>query len=81
MTTTKALPYDWQTAYDAVPFHCEVYEYHDLQAGDWRHLVEIVCHPIQLTLIEEGDFYTKREARECVRWLKKFAPRHPFARL
>jgi hypothetical protein len=79
--TTKALPYDWQTAFNAVPIHCEAGEYNELQPGDWRYLVEIVCHPIQITLIEGGDFYTRGEAQQCVRWLKKFAPRHPFARL
>ena len=79
-------PADWETAVNAVPSCCQIEEHlqcpgDPLQPGDWVHLIDIVAHPIQLTLIEDQDAYTRSEARECVQWLRKFAPKHEMAKL
>jgi len=85
--TTATKTADWETAYNAVPDFCEADQYrhfnprYPLLPGDWPYLIDIVILPIQITLIEGGDAYTRREARQCVRWLRKYAPSHPMASL
>jgi hypothetical protein len=85
--TTKTTTRDWKAALRDVPGCCQLSEHLDprngdpLQAGDWEHLIDIVTHPIQLTLVEGEDAYTRREAKACVRWLKKHAPEHEMASL
>ena len=79
-------PADWETAVNAVPSCCQIEEHlqcsgDPLLPGDWVHLIDIVTHPIRLTLIEDQDAYTRSEARKCVLWLRKYAPRHEMASL
>ena len=48
------------------------------QVEDWGHVVFRVEHPVCLRS-EGEDFYTRREALACQRWLKKFAPDSEYA--
>ena len=46
--------------------------------GTWEHYVFRVEHPVCLWL--EGErFYTKRETRACLNWLKTYAPESEYA--
>ncbi len=58
----------------------EIPECVELAGGeDWEHIVFRVEHPV--CLYDEGeDFYSAEEAGECRRWLRKYAPKSPYAR-
>lgn len=48
--------------------------------GTWEHVVFRVEHPVWIRS-EGGDFYTKREALQCQRWLQKYAPESEYAKM
>ena len=46
--------------------------------GTWEHVVFRVEHPVDVRS-EGEDLYTLREARNCQRWLRQYAPESPYA--
>lgn len=56
--------------------HCVELEQMD---GTWEHYVFRVEHPVCIWL--EGErYYTLRETRACLNWLKKYAPESEYAK-
>lgn len=47
--------------------------------GTWEHVVYRVEHPV-IIRIEGEDFYTKREAISCRKWLENYAPNSKYAK-
>ena len=53
----------------------------DVKPEDMKHLIFCVEHPVDVYQCDGDDgFYTKREAAACKRWLRKWAPKSPYAR-
>lgn len=48
--------------------------------GTWEHVVYRAENPV-INQIEGENFYTKREAKACQRWLQKFAPQSKYAQI
>lgn len=46
--------------------------------GTWEHVVYRVEHPVILRMQGEN-FYTRREAVSCRKWLEKYAPESQYA--
>lgn len=66
---------DQKKAVDAVPSCVELED----MDGTFEHVVFRVEHVV-IIYLEGEDFYTRREASSCARWLKKHAPKSQYAK-
>ncbi len=65
-------------AVDKVP---DCVELEDLDDDTWNHVVFRVEHVVDVFQGDGEDFYTKREAKACQRWLKKHAPESEYSKV
>jgi hypothetical protein len=73
--TASTLTKEQEQALQKVPSCVEL----DDMDGTWEHVVYRVEHPVILRM-EGEDFYSKREAISCCKWLEKFAPESKYAK-